>query len=103
MTTTDTSQTQRMRALADVLDSLPGLPPLYIVFSSSSRGSVDLQVPEHLPLTDAERMAVADRLAAAFGLECSERHRKDDGSWIYGTAFGSEPAIYTPGVTDEPS
>jgi len=96
-----TTQTSRMRTTADILDSLSELPELAITFHSSE--SVSIQVPEHLPLTDDERMALTDRIAQAFGQKCGVRSRsKDDVSLVtYGTPFFSEPAVYAPGIREK--
>jgi hypothetical protein len=85
------SKAQELRDMADVLDSLPDLPNLYIVFNTF--GGANIQVSNQLDMTDAERIAVVDRLAAAFGVECAMRTPD-----VYGTSFFSQPDIYAPGI-----
>lgn len=88
-------QANVLRDMADVLDQLPGLPMLYIVCQSVD-ASMLVQVPERIG-TDAERIAVADRIAEALGVACAMR----SGSATYGTDYGVCPEIFTPGLSRE--
>jgi hypothetical protein len=92
MTTQTTSQAEALRHIADVLDSLPGLPPLYVVCPSA--GSFMILVSQHIG-TDVERVAIVDRLAEALGVACSNRSDKTDDA-SYGTAYGVRPEVFTP-------
>ncbi len=86
-------QANALRDMADVLDQLPGLPMLYIVCQSVD-ASMSVHVPERIG-ADAERMAVADRLAEALGVTCAMR----SGSTTYGTDYGVCPEIFAPGLS----
>lgn len=94
------SKAQEMRDVADTIDGIHDLPDLYITFSAC--GGFGIQVPQYLSLTDAERMAVADRLAAAFGVECGVKFVDEkSGAWTYGTDYGVAPEIYAPQIRTE--
>ena len=58
-------QATALRAFADPLDRLHDMPRLCLTFSGSGR--IDVQVSPHVG-TQAERVALVDRLAAELGL-----------------------------------
>lgn len=90
------SPSQVLRQVAEFLDTVPGLPELYITVDSS--GQVSLQLPTYEAPTPQDRFPAVARLAQAMDTD-THLAARNPGRWVFqadGIVGGLRVHVYAP-------